>query len=235
MKPDRATPRKEPGELRAGSIDPSSQRLRILIADDHALIRQGLRQVLLDYFKDSQIAEAGNAKEALDFIVRQDWDAILLDITMPGQNGLDVLKQAKQILPKTPVLVLSMHPEDQYAMRALKAGASGYLTKNTASELVIGALDKVLKGGTYISAALAEELAQRITDPVAKSSHETLSDREYQIMSALAAGKTVKEVSFELGLSVKTVSTYRTRLLRKLKLSTTAELIRYALREGLVD
>jgi two-component system invasion response regulator UvrY len=212
-----------------------SPPLRILIADDHALIRNGLRQVLLDAFPHSQIAEAGNAKEALDLLSRQRWEAILLDITMPGQSGLDVLKQAKQIQPQTPVLVLSMHPEDQYARRALKAGASGYLTKNTASELVATALIKVIAGGTYVSPALAEELAHRLTEPELGASHEALSDREYQIMSALAAGKSVKEISFDLGLSVKTVSTYRTRLLRKLKLTTTAEPIRYALREGLVQ
>jgi two-component system invasion response regulator UvrY len=212
----------------------SAPPLRILIADDHALIRKGLRQVLLDQFPNMEIAEAGDAKGALDLISGQHWDAILLDITMPGQSGLDVLKQAKQIQPKTPVLVLSMHPEDQYARRALKAGASGYLTKNTASELVAFALRKVVSGGTYVSPVLAEELAQRLADPVSTASHEALSDREYQIMSALASGKTVKEVAFDLGLSVKTVSTYRARLLRKLKLGTTAELIRYALREGLV-
>lgn len=227
-------PSKTSGGTSAKSKQASAPPLRILIADDHALIRQGLRQVLLDQFANMEIAEAGDAKGALALIARQEWDAILLDITMPGQSGLDVLKQARQIQPKTPVLVLSMHPEDQYARRALKAGASGYLTKNTASELVATALRKVISGGTYVSPALAEELAQRLADPVATASHEALSDREYQIMSALASGKSVKEVSFDLGLSVKTVSTYRTRLLRKLKLSTTAELIRYALREGLV-
>lgn len=209
--------------------------LRILIVDDHALIRRGLKQVLLDAFPHSEIGEAGSAKEALDRLSGCDWDALLLDITMPGQSGLDVLKQAKQICPKTPVLVLSMHPEDQYARRALKAGAAGYLTKNTASELVASALTKVLNGGTYISPSLAEDLAHRLMEPERAASHEVLSDREYQIMSALAAGKTVKEISFDLGLSVKTVSTYRTRLLGKLKLGTTAELIRYALREGLVQ
>lgn len=213
----------------------SAAPIRILIADDHALIRKGLKQVLADEFPQSQFGEAVNAREALSLVSNQCWDAILLDITMPGQSGLDVLKQIKQLHPKTPVLVLSMHPEDQYAMRALKAGASGYLTKNTASELVANALRKILAGGTYVSPALAEELAQRLTEPSAGAPYETLSDREYQIMSALASGKSVKEISFDLGLSVKTVSTYRTRLLRKLKLTTTAELIRYALREGLVQ
>lgn len=219
----------------ATAKSPGLTHLRILIVDDHALIRRGLKQVLLDAFPHSEIGEAGGAKEALPLLCGQEWDALLLDITMPGQSGLDVLKQAKQICPKTPVLVLSMHPEDQYARRALKAGASGYLTKNTASELVASALTKVLNGGTYVSPSLAEDLAQRLTEPDRAAAHEVLSDREYQIMSALAAGKTVKEISFDLGLSVKTVSTYRTRLLGKLKLGTTAELIRYALREGLVE
>jgi two-component system, NarL family, invasion response regulator UvrY len=213
----------------------SGPPIRILIADDHALIRKGLKQVLADEFPQSEIGEASNAREALGLVSNQGWDAILLDITMPGQSGLDVLKQVKEMHPKTPVLVLSMHPEDQYAMRALKAGASGYLTKNTASELVATALRKILAGGTYVSQALAEDLAQRLNEPVASAPYETLSDREYQIMSALATGKSVKEISFDLGLSVKTVSTYRTRLLRKLKLTTTAELIRYAIREGLVQ
>lgn len=215
---------------------PDAKAIRILIADDHALIRKGLRQVLSDAFKHSAIGEASNAREVLELVSTQVWDVILLDITMPGQSGLDVLKQVKQLHPKTPVLVLSMHPEDQYAMRALKAGAAGYLTKNTASELVATALRKVLVGGTYVSPALAEDLANRLTEPAApKPPHQTLSDREYQIMSALASGKSVKEVSFELALSIKTVSTYRTRLLRKLKLHTTAELIRYAIHEGLVQ
>jgi two-component system invasion response regulator UvrY len=209
--------------------------IRILIADDHALIRKGLKQVLADEFPQSEFGEASNAKEVFRLVSEQSWDAILLDVTMPGQSGLEVLKQVKQIHPKTPVLVLSMHPEDQYAMRSLKAGASGYLTKNTASELVATALRKILAGGTYISPALAEDLAQRLTQPAAKAPYETLSDREYQIMNALALGKSVKEISFELALSVKTVSTYRTRLLRKLKLTTTAELIRYAIHEGLVQ
>jgi two-component system invasion response regulator UvrY len=213
----------------------SGPPIRILIADDHALIRKGLKQVLACEFPQSEIGEASDAREALGLISNQCWDAILLDITMPGQSGLDVLKQVKEMHPKTPVLVLSMHPEDQYAMRALKAGASGYLTKNTASELVATALRKVLAGGTYVSQALAEDLAHRLNEPAANAPYETLSDREYQIMSALALGKSVKEISFDLALSVKTVSTYRTRLLRKLKLTTTAELIRYAIREGLVQ
>lgn len=212
----------------------SEQPLRILIADDHALIRKGLKQVLADEFPQSQLGEASNSRETLGLLAGQPWDVVLLDITMPGPSGLDVLKQVKQLYPKMPVMVLSMHPEDQYALRALKAGASGYLTKNTASELVATALRKVLVGGTYVSPALAEDLAHRLTQPTTAASHEALSDREYQIMSALASGKTVKEISFDLGLSVKTVSTYRTRLLRKLKLTTTADLIRYAIREGLV-
>jgi two-component system invasion response regulator UvrY len=236
------TPEKISAQKPAGGNQPRStggqsspQVLRILMADDHALIRKGLKQVLSDEFPNIEIGEAGNAREALSLAARQPWDAVLLDITMPGQSGLDVLKQIKQLHPKTPVLVLSMHPEDQYALRALKAGAAGYLTKNTASEMVATALRKVLAGGTYISSSLAEDIAHHMSDPGSPAPHQTLSDREYQIMSALASGKTVKEISFDLGLSIKTISTYRTRLLRKLKLTTTAELIRYAIHEGLVQ
>jgi DNA-binding NarL/FixJ family response regulator len=154
---------------------------------------------------------------------------------MPGPSGLDVLKQLKQLQPATRVLILSMHPEDQYAVRVLRAGAAGYLTKNTASDLVAEAVKKVLAGGTYVSAALAESLADRLNEDPAKAPHEKLSDREFQILRLIAAGKSVKEIGFDLSLSIKTVSTYRTRLLHKLKLTTTAELIRYALREGLIE
>jgi two-component system, NarL family, invasion response regulator UvrY len=222
-------------EAAASAPDRTGRPLRVLIADDHAIVRQGLRQVLADEFGVVACEEAGDARETLARVNESRWDIVLLDISMPGQSGLDVLKQIKSAQPEIRVLVLSMHPEDQYAVRVLKAGASGYLTKNTASELVARAIRKVLNGGTYVSPALAEELAQSLTVPREKAPHELLSDREYQIMRLIAAGKSVKEISYDLGLSVKTVSTYRTRLLGKLKLTTTADVIRYAVREGLVD
>jgi two-component system invasion response regulator UvrY len=159
----------------------------------------------------------------------------LLDITMPGKSGLDVLKQIVEAQPNIAVLVLSMHPEDQYAVRVLKSGAAGYITKNTASEEVIGAVKKVLTGGKYVSAALAESLALSLNAPAGKAPHEILSDREYQVMRLIALGRSVKEIAFELSLSVKTISTYRTRIMEKTKLKTNAEIIRYAVHEKLVE
>jgi len=209
--------------------------LRILIADDHSIVRKGLKQVLIDELGPIDFGEACNGQEALTQVQKAHWDIALLDVTMPGPSGLDVLKQLKELQPAIRVLVLSMHPEDQYAVRVLRAGAAGYLTKNTASDLVAEAVKKVLAGGTYVSPSLAENLAGSLNEPPAKAAHEKLSDREFQILRLIAAGKSVKEIGFDLSLSVKTVSTYRTRLLHKLKLTTTAELIRYALREGLVE
>lgn len=208
--------------------------LRMLIADDHSIVRKGLRQLLTDEFGEVFFAEAANARELLEQAGKQTWDIVLLDITMPDQSGLDVLKQLKEIQPAARVLVLSMHPEEQYAVRMLKAGAAGYITKNTAAENVPGAIRKVLAGGIYVSNALAEELAQGLRTPAQHKPHEMLSDREFQVLRMIGAGKSVKEIGFELSLSVKTVSTYRLRLLGKLKVRGTAELIRYALEAGLV-
>jgi two-component system, NarL family, invasion response regulator UvrY len=209
--------------------------LRILIVDDHVMIRQGLKQILADEFVGSTFGEAANGGEALDQIWKQPWDVALLDITMPGKSGLDVLKQMVEAQPKLAVLVLSMHPEDQYAVRVLKTGAAGYITKNTASDEVVGAVRKVLGGGKYVSAALAENLATGLNAPVGKLPHELLSDREYQVMRMIALGKSVKEIAFELSLSVKTISTYRTRVMEKTKLKTNADIIRYAVHEKLVE
>ena len=208
--------------------------LNILIADDHAIVRTGLRQLLTDEFGAIKFAEAANAHELMAHAAKQAWDIILLDITMPGRSGLDVLKELRETQPASPVLVLSMHPEDQYAVRVLKAGASGYITKNAASDVVPDAIRKVLAGGKYISGALAQELARRLSGPSGQAPHETLSDREFQVLGLIGAGKSVKEISYGLGLSVKTVSTYRTRLLQKLSLTTTADLIRFAIQEGFV-
>jgi len=209
--------------------------IRILIVDDHALVRQGLKQVLADAFTKAEFGEADTANAALEKTWKQRWDIALLDITMPGKSGLDVLKEMVDAQPNLAVLVLSMHPEDQYAVRVLKTGAAGYLTKNTASEEVVGAVKKVLAGGKYVSASLAETLAEGLNTPAGKSPHEILSDREYQVMRFIAIGKSVKEIAFELSLSVKTISTYRSRVMEKMKLKTNADIIRYAVHEKLVD
>lgn len=208
---------------------------RILIVDDHVIIRKGLKQILADAFSNAVFGEAKNGAEALEEIGKQSWDIVLLDITMPGRSGLDILEQLVNAQPNLAVLVLSMHSEDQYAVRVLKCGAAGYLTKNTASEEVVCAVQKVLSGGKYISATLAEKLASNLSAPVARSPHETLSDREYQVMRFIAQGKSVKEIGFELSLSVKTISTYRTRILDKMRLKTNADIIRYAVHERLVE
>lgn len=214
---------------------PNGSHLKILIADDHDIVRKGLMQVLASSFDQVQFGEACNAGQVLQQFANQQWDIVLLDITMPGQSGLDVLKQLRELQPSTKVLILSMHPEDQYAVRVLKAGAVGYITKNTASDVVAVALRKVLSGGTYVSETLAQDLARGLANDTDKQPHEVLSDREFQIMRLLAGGKSVKEISFDLALSIKTVSTYRTRLLKKLGLTTTADVIRYAVQEGLVE
>ncbi len=209
--------------------------LRILLVDDHTIVRDGLKQILGNHFPQALFGEGRNAREALAAIEKATWDVILLDITMPGQSGLDVLKQIKNMQPEAKVLVLTMHPEDQYAARVLKAGASGYLTKETASEEVVNALTKILAGGNYVSAAFSQTLLADLVNPTPKAPHETLSDREYQVLRMLASGKSSKDIGFDLGLSIKTVSTYRTRVLKKLSLKTNADIIRYALREKLVE
>jgi two-component system invasion response regulator UvrY len=213
----------------------SARPTRILIVDDHVIIRKGLKQILADAFSKAVFGEANNGSDALAEIEKQQWDVVLLDITMPGKSGLDVLQQIVNAQPNLAVLVLSMHPEDQYAVRVLKSGAAGYVTKNNASEEVVGAVQKVLAGGKYVSATRAEKLACNLNMPATKSPHETLSEREYQVMRFIAQGKSVKEIGFELSLSVKTISTYRTRILEKMKLKTNADIIRYAVHEQLVE
>ena len=213
----------------------ASVALRILIVDDHVIIRQGLKQILADQFPRAVFGEANNGQEALEQIYKQPWNIVLLDITMPGKSGLDILKQVIDAQSNMAVLVLSMHPGGSYAVRVLKTGAAGYITKNTASEEVVNAVKKVIAGGKYVSAALAENLATSLNSPVGKAPHEILSDREYQVMRLIAIGRSVKEIAFELSLSVKTISTYRTRIMDKMKLKTNAEIIRYAVHEKLVD
>jgi len=207
--------------------------IRVLIADDHAVVRHGVKQILQDTREMVVAGEAVNGQEVLEKVRAGAWDVLILDISMPGYNGLDILKELERVRPDLPVLVLSMHPEDQFAMRALKAGASGYLTKDSAPDELVKAIHKVVSGGKYVSPSLAEKLAYG--QGVDKLPHETLSDREFQVLRLIAAGKSVKEIAVELALSVKTISTYRVRLLQKMNLATTAELIRYAIQRHLVD
>jgi len=226
-------PKKTKAETKGAKA--AAPAIRILIVDDHVIIRQGLKQILALAFPGAEFGEAATAQAALEQIWKDPWHVVLLDITMPGKSGLDVLKQIVEAQPNLAVLVLSMHPEDQYAVRVLKTGAAGYITKNNASEEVVGAVKKVLTGGKYVSATLAESLASSLNAPAGKAPHEILSDREYQVMRLIAVGKSVKEISFDLSLSVKTISTYRTRIMEKMKLKTNADIIRYAVREKLVD
>jgi DNA-binding NarL/FixJ family response regulator len=223
------------GATPPGPAKSADKAIRILIVDDHSIIRRGLKQILADEFKQAVFGEANDGNEALELVWKHPWDIVLLDISMPGKSGLDVLKQLAGARPNMAVLVLSMHPEDQYAVRVLKTGAAGYITKNNASEEVVGAVHKVLAGGKYVSSALAENLASSLNAPSGQLTHEVLSDREYQVLRQIAVGKTVKEIAFELSLSVKTISTYRTRIMQKMKLKTNADIIRYAVHEKLVD
>jgi len=209
--------------------------MRILIADDHAMFRRGLRETLAESFSRINFGEATTAAETLDFVRRQHWDVVILDISMPGRTGLDILDEVKRLRPRTPVLLLTMHPEQQYARRALKAGAAGYLTKDSVPDELKSAIKKIVAGGRYVSATLAEKLAVDLRQGADLPLHELLSDREFQILRMLASGKTVKEMAEELSLSVKTVSTYRARILEKSGMRTNAELIRYALEAQLVD
>jgi DNA-binding NarL/FixJ family response regulator len=209
--------------------------IRVLIADDHAILRRGLIEILKREFKDAVCGEAENAEQTLAQIQFHTWDLVILDVTMPGRSGIDVLADLKRIRPKLPVLILSMHPEDQYGRRVLKAGASGFLNKDTAPQELIKAVRKVLAGGRYVSPALAEMLALDLGRGGDHPPHEGLSDREWEVLRLLGSGKTVTQIAELLHLSVATVSTYRARILEKMNLTTTAELMNYALRNNLVD
>ena len=210
------------------------KKIKILIADDHPIVRAGFKQVISD-MPDMLVAdEAGNGQEVLQLIGKKDYDLVLLDISMPGRSGLEILKDLKSEKPKLPVLILSIYPEEQYAIRALRAGASGYMTKASAPNELILAIRKISEGGKYISASLAEKLAYYLDGDAAKPPHETLSDREYQVMLMIASGKTVTEIANELCLSVKTISTYRTHILEKMKMKNNAEITLYAVQNKLV-
>lgn len=209
--------------------------IEVLIADDHAIVRRGLKQVLADS-KDIVVAgEATNGREALELVQQRDWDVLVLDITMPGRSGLDILKDIRQFRPKLPILVLSMHAEEQFATRMLKAGADGYLNKESAPEELVKAIRKVHSGGKYVSPAQAERMIGALTDGQTGQPHETLSDREFEILCLIASGKTVSQIAKELSLSVKTVSTYRSRILEKMRMKTNAALTHYAIKIGLVN
>lgn len=201
---------------------------KILIVDDHAVVRRGLKQILAEEWDSAVFGEATNAGEALDLLHNRAWDVAVLDITLPGRNGLDLLREMKRVSQKLPVLVLSIHPEEQYAIRALKAGASGYVTKERAPEELVAAVRKVMGGGKYLSAPVAEKLVDELTNGIGKAPHEYLSDREHEVMLHIANGKAIKQIAHELSLSAKTISTYAGRVRSKLKVRNNAEVVRYA-------
>ena len=208
--------------------------LKILIADDHPVFRRGLKQIIAETTDIVVADEAADGLEVLNKVKVGDFDVVLLDISMPGKTGIDVLAQLKYERPKLPVLMLSMHPEEQYAVRALRAGASGYLTKESAPDELVAAIRKVSTGGKYVSSSLAERLAS-LLQKAEQLPHDILSRREYQVMCLMASGKTVSEIAKELSLSVKTISTYRSRILEKMKMKNNAELTRYAINNSLID
>jgi len=209
--------------------------VNILIADDHAIVREGLKQIIKDDPQMVVSGEAGTGPEALDLLSKGTYDIVILDVSMPGPSGLEVLKQIKARWPELPVMMLSMYPEEQYAIRALKSGASGYLTKENAPDELVAAIRKAARGGKYISSSLAEKLAFNLETTTKKAPHEKLSDREYEVMCMIARGKTSTEIAEELNLSVKTISTYRSRILEKLGMENNSEIIRYAIKNHLVD
>ncbi|HEV2454608.1 MAG TPA: response regulator transcription factor [Verrucomicrobiae bacterium] len=211
---------------------PEGRLIRILLADDHAMVRDGLKQLLAKKYPSATFGEASTTQEAMNLLNEADWDVMLLDLTMPGRGGLEVLTQAKEIRPKTKILVLTMHPADHYAVRVLKSGACGYVTKECASEEIVAAIEKVLAGGKYVTAAFAEKMFSHLANE-AKKPHELLSDREYQVLRLLAIGKSVKEIGAELCLSIKTISTHRSHIFRKLDFKSNSDAVRYGISEGL--
>jgi DNA-binding NarL/FixJ family response regulator len=209
--------------------------IKILIVDDHAVVRRGLKQIFSDEPEMSVFGEAADTRELANIIDTENWDIIILDITLADRSGLDLLAELKRKYPLLPVLILTVHPEEQYAIRALKSGSDGYVNKRSAPDELIKAVTKVVSGGKYISPALAEKLANSLQDGFEKPLHEKLSNREYQVTCMIASGKTLKEIADELYLSVKTVRTYRQRIMEKMNFTSNAELIRYALKIGLID
>ena len=208
--------------------------LRILIADDHTVVRRGLRQILLDEFLAAHIVEVADADELFNQVLKNEWDVVITDISMPGRSGLDVLQQIRQHYPKLPVLILSVHPEDQYAIRVMRAGASGYLNKDSAPEELVKAVHRLLLGKKYITPSLAEKLAESLDQDAGRLPHESLSDREFEVLKLLAAGMAVGNIADKLSLSPTTVSTYRARILQKMNAGSNADLIRYAMENKLI-
>ncbi len=209
--------------------------INVLIVDDHALIREGVKKTLSGEPDMTVVGEASNAVEMLKELEQLAVSIVLLDITMPGESGLDALKVLRQNYPHLPVLILSFHPEHRFAVRALKAGASGYITKESATEELVQAVRKVASGGMYVSAALAEQLAAELKDAGEKLPHETLSDREFQVMRLFAQGRKSSDIAEALGVSVNTVNTYRMRILEKMNMQSNVELSRYAVEHGLIE
>lgn len=209
--------------------------IKILIADDHVLFREGLKQILGKHRDLRVIDEAGSGNEAMQKILHSSCDVVILDISMPGRSGLDILAEIRKVKPDLPVLIVSMHPEDQYAVRVLRAGASGYLTKESAASELISAIHKVSSGGRYISPSVAERLADAIENDRAEAPHHALSNREFQVMRMLATGKTLREIAEDLILSEKTITTYRARILEKMDLRNNVELSHYAIKHKLLD
>jgi two-component system invasion response regulator UvrY len=203
--------------------------IRILIADDHAIVRKGLRQILLEQYPGATIGEASDAESLINEIMNHEWDVVITDMSMPGRSGLDALNQIRQASPKLPVLIMSMHPEDQYALRALKAGAAGYLGKETIHDDIVKAIETVLRGKKFITEGIAEKLASAFDSAASGPLHESLSDREFDVFKLLASGKSVTEIGEQLSLSATTVSTYRSRVMDKMGMRSNADLTRYAI------
>ncbi|MES2924390.1 MAG: response regulator transcription factor [Verrucomicrobiota bacterium] len=210
--------------------------MRVLIIDDHAIVRRGMISLLREYFhEDVEVGEAADARTGMAGVIEKPWDLVLLDISMPGRNGLELITEIKREKPELPILVISTHPEKDYALRALKSGAAGYVSKQSAPDVLVTAVRRVLGGGRFVSQAFAEHLAGAVAGKSGGTSHETLSNRELLVLKLIASGKSIKEISAELALSVKTVATYRSRIAEKMNLSSNVDLTRYAMQHGLVD
>jgi len=207
---------------------------RFLIADDHTVVRRGLKQILLEAYPFAVIEEVSDAEDLFKKVIMESWDVVISDISMPGRSGLEALQQIRQDHPKLPILILSVHPEDQYAIRVLKAGASGYLTKDSAPEELVKAVNQLLLGKKYITSSIAEKLATTLDQNAEKKLHEYLSDREFEVMKQLAAGKSVSEIAEKMSLSVTTISTYRARIMTKMNLKTNADLTLYSIEQKIL-